>query len=134
MLLAVLAVVALDPQQATAPDVAPQPVPVAVAAPVVTDDGFRFGVDTLASVTAKLGKPNTRQLGADGVTTIAYISVHAHIKGASFIPIVGIFAGGAKARTATKTFVFGPDGLLKSYSSGDSQMDCGASPFGAGCH
>ncbi len=134
ILFAVLAIVALDPTQANGSDVAAQPAPVAVTAPVVTEDGFRFGIDTLANVTAKLGKPNNKQLAADGTTTIAYISVHTRIKGASFIPVVGLFAGGAKARTASKTFVFGADGFLKSYSSGDSQVNCGASPFGAGCH
>jgi hypothetical protein len=40
--------------------------------------------------------------------------VRAHLKTASFVPIVGLFASGAAGESATIVFTFEPDRLLKS--------------------
>jgi len=95
-----------------------------------SEDGFQTGVDTINTVVAKLGRPNSTENNSDGTVTIRYARVRTHIKGASFVPIVGLFAGGATGTTTTKSFTFGSDGLLKSYASGDYRADC--STFG-GC-
>lgn len=107
--------------------------PAAAPTPVqaVSEEGFRTGVDTLAVVTARLGRPNMTESNSDGTTTIRYSSVRTHVKGATFIPIVGLFAGGAKGHSSVRAFTFGPDGRLKSFSSGDFQTQCGM--FG-NCH
>ena len=102
----------------------PPPPPAAPAA-VVAAPEFQIGRDKIADITAKLGQPNGSFSGSDGSTTIVYASFRSHTKGATFIPIVCLFAGGAKAKAATRTFTFGPDGVLKSYSSSDYQADCG---------
>lgn len=118
--------------QVTQPAAEPaaQPSSPPVAAPRISDDGFKEGADTIATVTAKLGRPNSNEANSDGTTTIRYARVRTSIKGASFIPIIGMFAGGATGKTTTKAFTFGSDGLLKSFSSGNFQTDC--STFG-GC-
>ena len=138
ILFTILAAFSLDPPAAAPSDMAaaqpPATIVQAAPTPYVTEDGFRFGIDTAATITAKLGKPNSKSVSSDGAMTISYSSIHTRVKGATFIPIVGLFAGGAKAKTATKSFVLGVDGLLKGYSSGDTQINCGIGPFGGGCH
>jgi len=96
------------------------------AAPAVaqSEDGFKVGVDTLATVIAKLGNPNSTNAASDGTVVISYMTVNTRIKGASFIPIVGLFAGGATGKSRGKSFTFGADGLLKAYSSNNFQTDC----------
>ena len=117
MLLIAIAM-ALTGQATDAQPAAPPPV-VARSA-----DGFRIGVDTAATVTAKLGRPNATYHLSDGTVTMAYVKIRSHVKGSSFVPVVGLFAGGASARYATKTFIFGPDGLLKSFSDGEATAEC----------
>lgn len=121
LVLAALALAAADP----APPASPPP------AASVSPDGFKIGVDTVDTVKAKLGKPNTVEANSDGTTTIRYAAVHTKIKGSSFIPVVGLFAGGAKAKSSTKAFTFGADGKLKSYANSDSEISCG---MVANCH
>lgn len=100
---------------------APVPAPTSVAA---SEDGFQTGVDTIKTVVTKLGRPNSTETNSDGTVTVRYLRVRTHVKGASFVPVIGLFAGGAKGKTTTKSFTFGADGLLKSYSSGDFQTEC----------
>jgi hypothetical protein len=112
---------------------AAEPTP-ATAQTAVSIDGFQIGSDTLATVTAKLGKPFTMLHNSDGTAVAIYASTRTRVKGSTFIPIVGMFAGGAKGSYSTKTFVFDPKGLLKSYSSSDTTTDCHLALGGANCH
>jgi outer membrane protein assembly factor BamE (lipoprotein component of BamABCDE complex) len=82
---------------------------------------FQKGKTTRAEVEAALGKPNGVSHSSSGVTAISYVFVTASPKAATFIPIVGMFAGGANAESATATFAFGPDNVLISSSSGSSR-------------
>jgi hypothetical protein len=104
------------------------------AAPILSQDGFQVGVDTFATVTAKLGKPNSTSMISDGTKIIVYVSNHAHVKATTFIPVVGLFAGGAKGAMSIKSFTFGPDGLLKNFTSNDSNVNCNTSIVGVVCH
>jgi hypothetical protein len=115
---------------------APNPAPTVPAqeAPALSPDGFQSGVDTLATVSAKLGKPNSVTTMADGSTIAAYISSKTRVKGATFIPVVGLFAGGAKGSMSIKTFTFGKDGKLRTFTSSDTNTNCSSSIVGAGCH
>jgi hypothetical protein len=56
------------------------------------------------------------------------------VKGSTFVPIVGLFAGGAKSSGATYVFVFGSDGKLMSSSSSGVNVDCSTSIASAHCH
>lgn len=85
---------------------------------------FKIGVATFDEVTARLGQPQVVTTESDGDRTITYSSIHTSVKAATFVPIVGLFAGGAKAQTSTVTFAFGPDGLLKKSSIGNTTVAC----------
>jgi opacity protein-like surface antigen len=107
----------------------------AQAKPVTIEDASQFSVGTATAddVIAKLGKPNSDERDATGKRTIRYTSMHAHPKAASFVPVVGLFAGGAKGSSATVSFEFGKDGKLVNYTSQTTNIDCGAVITGANC-
>lgn len=118
-------------QAAPAPAVTAPPAPPAVAAP---KPDYQVGVTTLAEVAAKLGKPGSTTAMSDGTTIVSWVSTRTRVKGASFVPVIGLFAGGAKSQISIKVFTFGPDGLLKSFTSTDSGGDCNAGIAGTVCH
>src|ERR1700722_8009474 len=74
---------------------------------------FKVGTATYADVTARLGRPSSFSVLSNGVRIAAYVGVKTRVKAASFIPIVGLFAGGATSDASVVTFTFGPDGLLQ---------------------
>lgn len=105
----------------------------ASAKPVSSADAaqFQIGSATYDDVTGKLGKPATVTTNSDGTVEIAYASTSTHVKAASFVPVVGLFAGGATGKVSVLKFTFGPDHVLKSTTTADSAVDCHT--FG-GCH
>lgn len=84
---------------------------------------FQKGVTTQADVETALGPPQSRTLFGDGQHQIVYVGVHAQAKVASFIPVVGLFAGGATGQTNIVTFTFDKGGLLQNYSSTEASSD-----------
>jgi hypothetical protein len=102
-------------------------------APTPTPEPFTVGVTTYQSITDQLGKPQSVSILGDGTKIIVYMSSRTKIKGASFVPIVGLFAGGAKSRMIIRTFTFGPDSVLRNYSTTDSAADCSVGLLGAKC-
>lgn len=88
---------------------------------------FQDGVTTRAQVIAKLGDPNQATIASDGTRTDIYMHVSARADGASFIPVVGLLAGGANSKTNTATFTYDKDGLLKTVatSTGQSHVNTG---------
>jgi len=125
MFLLALAASASDPAPASAP------APVSATAPA---PDYVVGTTTIDQVRTKLGKPASVQKTSDGTTTLIYYSIHAHAKGTAFIPVVGMFAGGAKSSLSYKVFMFGSDGLLKSFTSSDTNSDCSGGLQGVSCH
>jgi hypothetical protein len=94
---------------------------------------FRPGVATYQDVVGALGRPQTEMLDSDGTRTIQYGAIRAHAKAASYIPVVGLFAGGAIGTSSAVAFTFGPDGLLKRYTTQTTRIDCGAAIAGMNC-
>jgi outer membrane protein assembly factor BamE (lipoprotein component of BamABCDE complex) len=84
---------------------------------------FHEGVTTEQQVEQALGAPQTSTRLPDGRQQISYIGTAAHAKAATFIPVVGLFAGGAKGSTDVVTFTFSTDGKLASYSTSRSNVD-----------
>lgn len=113
---------------ATADDHVPAPAPTATP-----EQEYKVGVTTLADVTATLGKPNSTATVSDGTVVVSYVSSRTRVKGATFVPIVGLFAGGAKSRMVIRVFTFGPDGLLRTFTSSDTGVKCSSSIAGANC-
>lgn len=128
-----LVIVAALMLQTAAPDSTPSPKPTSPATPVPQQE-YQVGVSTLPDVIAKLGKPGSITSMSDGSKIAAWVSTRAHAKASSYVPIVGLFAGGAKSHVSIKVFTFGPDGLLKSFTSTESNGDCNVGVLGADCH
>jgi hypothetical protein len=94
---------------------------------------FKVGVATYDDVTAKFGKPSSVSMMSNGTRMIAYTAVNTHVKAATFVPIVGLFAGGATSQTSVVSFTFGPDGLLQSSSATNADANCSVGFVSAGC-
>jgi len=78
---------------------------------------FQKGRSTEADVVAKLGSPNGISRLSDGSHVAVYTHIEAAARAATYIPIVGLMAGGADSKLTTVAFTFGPDGLLKDWTS-----------------
>ena len=81
------------------------------------------GKTTYSEVVQRLGKPTVDTVAADGNRTTLYNFSKAGIKGATFVPIVGLFAGGMNVSGSSVTFNFDPAGVLKDYSTSTTNFD-----------
>jgi len=109
------------------------------AVPAPTAEGqasapYSVGTDTIATIRSKLGKPTSVQTSSDGTTVMVYLTTHAHAKGASFIPFVGMFAAGAKGSYSIKSFTFDRQGVLANFNTTDANVDCNTNLARTGCH
>jgi hypothetical protein len=80
-------------------------------------DRFQKGTATPADVIAKLGKPQETGHKDNGDTTLSYVYMKGSPKAATFIPVVGLFAGGADMHSTRVTFEFDPAGRLLTVES-----------------
>ena len=69
--------------------------------------------------------PNSVSHASTGITSIAYVYISASPKAATFVPVVGIFAGGANSESTSAVFIFDTDNILQSYSTSNSQSSAG---------
>lgn len=109
------------------------PTPTPTPTPSAQPELFVIGTTKEQDVMAKFGRPNSISALGDGTHIIVYMSTKTRVKGTSYVPIVGLFAGGAKSHMVIRTFTFGPDGILRNYSTTDSSADCSAGLLGASC-
>lgn len=86
---------------------------------------FQKGVTSRQQVIAKLGAPDNTTLMDDGTRVDAYVHTRAAANAASYIPVVGLLAGGANSTSNTATFTYDRAGVLKAISSGSSEADVG---------
>ena len=87
--------------------------------------GFRKGETTIDEVVARLGTPTASSVTSTGQRTLSYVFAHTQVRPATFIPIVGLFAGGADSRSSVVVFTFAPDGRLQEYVASQSQVGTG---------
>lgn len=78
-----------------------------------------------AEVLAKVGKPTTQIRSSDGTATVLYNFAEYRTRPATFIPIVGIFAGGSDIHTSSATFRFDANDRLMEYTTAQSDMGTG---------
>jgi outer membrane protein assembly factor BamE (lipoprotein component of BamABCDE complex) len=78
---------------------------------------FQKGVATPTEVVAKLGTPQETGHKDNGDTTLSYVYMKGSPKAATFIPVVGLFAGGADVHSTRVTFEFDPSGHLLTVES-----------------
>ncbi len=84
--------------------------------------GFKKGETTKEQVITKLGKPDTFGIDSDGNEIVTYTYAYMRPKGATFIPIVGIFAGGTNTTSSITTFTF-KNNILEKYTSSNSELE-----------
>jgi len=71
---------------------------------------------TQAQVRALVGEPNSVTTSGNGEEIWAYVRMETETNAATFIPVVGLFAGGASSRMSSLTVAFGADGMVKTTS------------------
>jgi hypothetical protein len=99
-------------------------------------DQIVLDVSTKADVKRVLGQPNSQSQQSGSYATIpgsppvpgltdaetwSYSHLSVDVDGATFIPIVGLFAGGATSHLNTFTVVFDQAGIVRHISSTQSQ-------------
>jgi hypothetical protein len=84
---------------------------------------FQSGTTTEAQIIAKLGQPNNIATLSDGSKMDSYTHIAASANAINYVPIVGLFAGGAKSTTDSVMFTFDPQGILKSTTSNHGQSN-----------
>ncbi len=77
---------------------------------------IKKGETTEPDLVKMFGSPNQRGINSDGLVTMTWIYSEATAKGATFIPIVGAFAGGADVKTKSLLVYLDTDGKVASYS------------------
>ena len=87
------------------------------------------GKTTKADVLAYLGPANsvTTSNGTIGETWM-YMYASSQAKGATFIPVVGLFAGGATGNSKVLMVVFDPQGVVSRYTFSASNNDTRLGP------
>jgi len=86
---------------------------------------FRPGVTTISDAEAKLGKPNQVTQDSDGQTIVVYMYIQSHASGASYIPIVGIFAGKGVSDNVSTTLIFDRAGRFVRSTTAQGHTEAG---------
>ena len=86
---------------------------------------FKIGVTTYDQVVQALGPPASTVQKSDGTRALVYSHMDATVRGATFIPVVGMFAGGADVKSQGVIFTFNPDTTLREYATTESQACSG---------
>jgi outer membrane protein assembly factor BamE (lipoprotein component of BamABCDE complex) len=80
-------------------------------------DSIKKGVTTRQDVVNMLGSPELITRNSNGDTIFVYSYTRATAKPATFIPYIGPFVGGANVQQQSTRVTFGPDGVVKDFSS-----------------
>jgi hypothetical protein len=89
---------------------------------------IKKGVTTETQVVRQIGSPTSIGLSANGQKTLTYMHVASQVKASTFIPIVGLFAGGADTQTTMLIITIDQDtGIVENwtYNQSDSQLNTG---------
>jgi hypothetical protein len=90
-----------------------------------TVSAFQPGVTSIGEAEAKLGTPNQVTHLSDGQTIVVYMYIKSHASGASYIPVVGIFAGKSIADNVSTTLVFDKAGKFARSTTGEGHTEAG---------
>ena len=85
---------------------------------------LKKGETTTTQAVASLGQPTGVTKTSDGKTILSYTFAHAQARPASFIPIVGIFAGGTDVRSTAVMLTFKED-VLADYTTSTTNSGYG---------
>jgi hypothetical protein len=90
--------------------------------------GFEKGRATSLEIIKALGTPTERSFASDGTSKITYTYAESQIRPATFIPIVGLFAGGSDTRHSAVVFEFNKEGILTDYASSEGVIGASVGP------
>jgi outer membrane protein assembly factor BamE (lipoprotein component of BamABCDE complex) len=76
------------------------------------------GRSTKAEVRALVGEPTKVNFQPDRTEVWEYVYSRAQVRPASFVPVVGLFAGGMDVTGRTVTILFNQDGVVEKVGSG----------------
>ena len=88
-------------------------------------DSFKKGESTVSQVLAALGQPTTTMKMGDGTVMLQYAYSEASVRAASFIPVVGLVAGGSDIHVSTAVLRFDAEGKLIDVTRSSSQYGTG---------
>jgi outer membrane protein assembly factor BamE (lipoprotein component of BamABCDE complex) len=90
---------------------------------------FKEGVATEVEILSKLGQPTGMSVQG-GKKFLTYSGMQVQVKGATFIPFVGAFAGGSDYTMSTAIYQLGPDGILEkiTFSTSGAGSRMGSTP------
>lgn len=90
---------------------------------------FKEGVTTESEILTKLGQPTAMSINS-GKKFLTYSGMQVQMKGASFIPIIGAFAGGSDYKMSMAIYQIGPNGILEkiSYNTSGAGSRMGTTP------
>lgn len=83
------------------------------------------GQTTRSELISKFGKPTTQSRNSDGTRTVIYNFAEYRTRPATYIPIVGLFAGGSDIHTSHAAFRFDSSDRLIDFSTSESDMGTG---------
>ncbi len=83
---------------------------------------FEEGVTTELEIREVLGEPTTITTSTEERTLI-YTGIKYRTKAATYVPVVGIFAGGSDAQSTSVIFKIGPDGVLEEMTRSETNID-----------
>ena len=87
---------------------------------------LKVGTTTYTDVVAQFGRPMTVETSSDGSKVATYSTTKTHTKAASWIPIVGLFAGGAQSDTVSDELTFDSKGVLTKSTVSETHLNCTA--------
>lgn len=83
---------------------------------------LRKGVTTQNQVFNLFGEPQIRTKTDEGTEKWEYAYTYTELKGATFIPFVGLFAGGANADVNTLEIEFDKQNVIKGLTTGKGKI------------
>lgn len=84
---------------------------------------IKKGETTKDQLIQMFGQPAQRGMNSEGGTTMVWMYTEATIKGATFVPIVGLFAGGADTKNKMLTVRLNSTNTVASYDYTGGAMD-----------
>ncbi|MGA2464318.1 MAG: outer membrane protein assembly factor BamE [Thermodesulfobacteriota bacterium] len=87
---------------------------------------IKVGQSTKSDCRALLGEPTNISFSDDGEETWMYMYTRATTRPTTFIPVVGIFAGGTNMQMHNFTVRFNKDGIVKQMGKGSSKGGAGS--------
>jgi len=82
---------------------------------------IKVGQSTKNDCKALLGEPFNVMFSDNGEETWMYMYTRSSVRAASFIPVAGIFAGGADTNMHSLTIRFDKDGVVKQIGKGGAK-------------